>query len=266
MEIDAAEKIIKKSFGKPEDTIEIHVYSLEDTLISSIYGYTDYSFPEGQETSSELIIDFERALNSIGFITGKYKVKLNLHRNKVFNTEEYPFFLKEISPSRTELKITVPDVSNSDLDSAVGSFISELGSSSYFKEFALNFSGDIIVPAVNILLNKEPIAHEILIKTLDPLPQNISKLDKFKIVEEITDGHYIEIDLGEPEVEDDSIELLGPNFKIDTRLNSSKPSSYKNYDELLKYSVTSSYDRLLNKLENYEIPTIASYFLIICVY
>ncbi len=256
LEIDAGEKIIKKSFGKPEDIIEIHIYSLEDTLISSIYNYTDFSFPEGQETSSELIIDFEKALNSIGFISGKYKAKLNLHRNKIYNTEGYPFLLKEISPSRTELKITAPDIHNKSFDAAVNSFISELGSSSYFKEFALNFSGDVVIPAVNILLNKEPIAHEILIKLLDPLPQDISTQDKFKVVEEITDGHYIEIDLGEPEIEDDSIELLGPNFKIDTRLNNSKPSSYKNYDELLKYSVTSSYDRLLNKLENYEIPNI----------
>ena len=256
LEVDAGETIIKKSFGKPEDQIEIHVYSLDDNLISSIYDYTEYSFPEGQETSSELIIDFEKALNSIGFITGKYKAKLNLHRNKIYNTEGYPFLLKEISPSRTELKITAPDIPNSSFDSAVNSFIAELNSSSYFKEFTLNFSGDVLVPCLNILLNKEPIAHEILIKTLDPLPQDISKLDLFKIVEEITDGHFIEIDLGEPEVLDDSIELLGPTFKIDTRLNNSKPSPYRNYDELLKYSITSSYDRLLNKLENHEIPNI----------
>ena len=256
LQIDEAEKTIKRTFGRPEDVIEIHIYNLDDTLISSIYNFTDYTFPEGQETSSELIIDFEKALNEAGFVSGKYKVKLNLHRNKVFNTEEYPFFLKEISPSRTELKITTPDIPNKTLDSAVNSFISELGSSSYFKEFALNFSSDVIIPCVNILLNKEPISHEILIKTLDPLPSNVLKNETFKIIEEITDGTFIEIDLGEPEVEDDSIELLGPNFKIDTRLNNSKPSAYQNYDELLKYSITSSYDRLLNKLENHEIPNI----------
>ena len=48
--------------------------------------------------------------------------------------------------------------------------------------------------------------------------------------------------------------LQGPNFKIDVRINNSIPSSYKNYNELLEYSLTSSYQHLLNQLENKEIP------------
>ena len=62
--------------------------------------------------------------------------------------------------------------------------------------------------------------------------------------------------MGEPELEDNSTPLQGPNFKIDTRLNNSVPSSYKNYDEVLNYSFTSSYQNLLNQLENREIPEI----------
>ena len=49
---------------------------------------------------------------------------------------------------------------------------------------------------------------------------------------------------------------MGPNFKVDIRKNNSIPSAYKTYDELLTYNVSSSYNKLLNKLENHEIPNI----------
>ena len=34
------------------------------------------------------------------------------------------------------------------------------------------------------------------------------------------------------------------------------PSSYKSYDDILSYGITSSYQNLINKLENREIPEI----------
>ena len=45
---------------------------------------------------------------------------------------------------------------------------------------------------------------------------------------------------------------MGPNFRVDTRLLNSVPSAFKNYDDVLTYSVTSSYQSLLQKLENIE--------------
>ena len=257
--LDLGEKIISKTFGRPEDVIELHVYSLSNTLLYSDYNFQDYKFHGGiGNTTSELIIDFEEVLRKNDFTSGKYSVKCNIHRNKIFNPgdEVYPFYLKDISSTRTELKSISQKVDNNLFDSAITRFISELGSSIYFKEFALNFGNDIIIPAINLLLNKDPLKHELVLKTLDPLPPTIIKTLEFKIVEEIVDAFTIVVDLGETEIEDESIELMGPNFNIDTRQNNSIPSAYKTYDELLTYNVTSSYSKLLNKLENKEIPNI----------
>ena len=255
---DLGEKIIKKTFGRPEDVIELHVYSLANNLIYSEYNFQDYAFPENTTTASEIIIDYEEVLRKNGFISGKYSVKFNIHRNKIFNSDPdvYPFYLKDISSTRTELRSTSTRIDNNIFDSAVTRFVSELETSIYFKEFSLNFGNDIIIPAVNILLNREPTSHELLIKTIDPLPNTIKKTSEFKVVEEIVDGFSVVIDLGEPEIEDESTELMGPNFKIDTRKNNSIPSAYKTYDDLLTYNVSSSYNKLLNKLENHEIPNI----------
>ena len=100
------------------------------------------------------------------------------------------------------------------------------------------------------MLNKETLKHELILKTLEPLPSSIKKDTKFKIVEEISDPISITIDLGLAPTEDSSIELMGPNFQIDIRQNSSIPSTFKTYNDILNYNITSSYNHLLNKLEN----------------
>ena len=259
IDLDLGETTIKKTFGRPEDVIELHIYNLSNKILYSDYDFKDYTFPAGSDlTTSELIIDPEEVLKKSGFTSGKYSLKFNVHRNKIFNTDEseYPFYLKTISSTRTELRSISKTTSNNVFDNAINSFISELGSSAYFKEFALNFGEDVVIPAINVLLNKDPLVHELLIKTLDPLPNTIKKATEFKIVEEIVDSFFIEVDLGQLTIEDESIELMGPNFNVDIRQNMSIPSAFKTYDDLLTYNVSSSYDRLLNKLENKEIPNI----------
>ena len=63
-------------------------------------------------------------------------------------------------------------------------------------------------------------------------------------------------DLGSLPPVDTGISLKGPNFKIDTRLNSSVPTAFKSYDDILSTSTTSSYQKLISKLDGYEIPEI----------
>ena len=53
-----------------------------------------------------------------------------------------------------------------------------------------------------------------------------------------------------------TIQLQGPNYNIDTRLLNSVPSQYKTFDTSLEYSLTSSYQHLLQQLENNEVPNI----------
>lgn len=254
-----ASRNIAKTFGRAEDHIEVHIYNQNNQLLISDSNLTDYTVPEGSEgeLTSEIIIDPTSILNSKGYITGKYTLKLNIQRKKVFDTSSNPFTIKEISPSRTEIRVIAPKIINSTFDSSVRSLISDIESSAYFRDFILNFGNDINILGINFLLNKNPSKHEILIKLLDPLPQSIQTQSTFKIVEPIVDPINITVDLGEPIITEEGIKLQGPNFKIDVRLNNSVPSAFKNYNQILDYSLTSSYQNLLNQLENKEIPEIA---------
>ena len=206
--------------------------------------------------SSTLQIDPIKILKDRAYITGKFKITLNIQRNKIFTEEQ--FNIKEISPSRKEIRCIVPNIENVLFDKAISLFISEIESSSYFKDIILNFGKNINVVGINILLNKNPNKHELLIKLLEPLPFSITTKSTFKTTELIIDPLTITVDLGEPEnlLDDIGIVLQGPNFKINVRENNSMPSDYKNYNKLLEYTLTSSYQHLLNQLENKEIPKV----------
>ena len=307
-------QFIDKSFGRPEDVIELHIYDLKDNLLYSEYNFKDYTFantevspstilepttlePAIQDSTakgagdkdyirtgpnnakegywfntgkqqvwvstspspslsegltSELEVNPPLILAARGYTTGKYIIKLNIQRNKILNLTEDPFIIKEISPTRREIKSITPKVDNQKLGPSVNAFIYEMEGSIYFKDFIINFGKDINVAGINILLNKNASKYEVLLKTLDPLPTEIQSRSPFKIAENISDPITYEVNLGEPSIPDISIPLRGPNYKIDIRMQNSVPSCFKNYNELLAYNLTSSYQNLINKLDKNE--------------
>jgi len=247
LDLDISSKIIQTTFGREEDYVELHIQNKAEQLIYSETNFTDYKLDENRNNIS---FNPEEILSDRGYISGDYVLKIHLHRNKIFNSSHFPFSVKEISSTRREIKSISEGVNNKLFDEAILSFILEVESSSYFKEFILNFSEGILIPGINLLLNKDSLKHELILKTSKPLPKNINKETPFKIVEEITDPISINVSLGNPQLTDDSIKLRDPNFQIDTRQKSSLPTAFKTYNDILNYNVTSSYNHLLNKLEN----------------
>ena len=63
---------------------------------------------------------------------------------------------------------------------------------------------------------------------------------KFRIVEDIVEPIEFSIDLGEPDLPEFGIDIKGPNFRIDTRLNDSIPSKYKNFNDFVSNTNSSS--------------------------
>ena len=241
-------KEISTTFGRPEDYVELYIFNDSGQLILTDENFTGYTTElEGNKIVS-INVDAEQVLSERSFYSGKYTLQIRILRNKIFNTAFHPFTVTDVSVSRREIKAVAPEANNELLDIEVENFIREIEASSYFKEFALNFQDGLFRSGINIILNKDPLKHEIIFKTLDPVPDRA--LTTFKIVEELAEPIEIEMDLGGLPVDDDSIELQGPNFQVDTNQYNSIPSEFKNYNEILKYNVTSSYNHLLSKLEN----------------
>ena len=240
-------KTLQTTFGREEDYIELHIKNTAGQLIYSETNFQDYTL---NSLKNIININPEKILKDRGYISGEYVVNLHPFRNKIFNSSHFPFQIKEISTSRREIKSIAEGTNNNLFDEAILNFILEVESASYFKEFVLNFGGGILISGINLMLNKDTLKHELILKTLEALPKSITTNTQFKIVEEISDPIFTIINLGTPPLIDDSIELMEPNFQIDTRQNNSIPSTFKTYNDILNYNITSSYNHLLNKLEN----------------
>ena len=253
-------KIILKSFGRLEDNIELFIYDLHDNILDYDYNFTEYKETSSNNTEDtttgediSLLIDPIPLLKRRGYVNGKYKIVLNFQRTKIFKTDGNPFVVKEISSTRKEIRLISPKIKNGLFRTSIKTLISEIESSSYFKDLVLNFGNNINVLGINFLLNTNPSKYELLVKTLNPLPSSVSSQSSCKLIESIIDPVDIEVDLGESPPQDDTIRLRGPNFNLKVRDHKSLPSDYKNYDQILDYTISSSYNNLMNTLEQDEV-------------
>ena len=80
-------------------------------LLNYIENFRDYTLlePNHEGLSKEIEILPNEVLNKYGYFNGKYNVSINLQRKIFLNTFARSFKLIEISPSRTELLISIVD-------------------------------------------------------------------------------------------------------------------------------------------------------------
>jgi len=251
-------KTLIRKFGRPEDCVELHVYDLNNNLLKSVYNFEDYELPDIDDPQgyfSEIIFNPDKAVRDLGFTSGEYKLRVNFHRRQVANTLENLFYIDTISPSRTELKIKINSEENlSSLLFSTNQYIAELSDNiegvSYFKDFALNLENDVILTGVNFIA-EENATNSFFIKLYEPLPNTLQEKTQFRLVEELTSPIEYTVNLGQlSEITIDSTELRGPNLRIDTRLNSSVPSAYKAYNDILLSDSTNSTNNLLGALSS----------------
>ena len=259
-------KTLIRKFGRPEDCVELHVYNLNNKLLKTVYNFEDYTIPDIEDPQgyfSEIVFNPDKALRDLGFTSGEYKIRVNFHRRKIANSFENTFYIDTISSNRTELKVKIRGDENvSSLAFATNQFIAELSDDvegvSYFKDFAVNLGNDIILTGVNFISNPGD-ANSFLIKLYEPLSNAYNGKIPFRVIEELTNPIEYSVNL-EPssQITIDTTELRGPNLRIDTRLNSSVPSAYKAYNDILQFQSSGSFNNLLGALSS-SIPISIEY-------
>ena len=243
---------IKRRFGKSNDYIELHIHDLGGELLETTPNYQGYSIPDQIENQSNpnltstLFLDPYKHLEDKGYTTGVYNVVCNVHRKKIFSGLQADFKIHEISPSRTELKLTSTQYSKELVKEAFLNYIGEIEESLFNKDFTLNFGNNINVLGINIAYhNIDDVA---LIKLYEPLPSNLEKGAEFWVVEEIIEPLEFKVDLGNNIEYETGIPLKGPNFRIDTRLNDSIPSQFKVYNDFLENTHSASLYNVMSHL------------------
>ena len=248
---------VERKFGRPEDRVEIHISDMNGNLLRSEHTYS--GFNPGSNTqglTNEINIDPLLILNEFNFFTGKYKLTVNILKRKIETSNNLPFRISEISSTRTELKLSSL-FGNTRLDTNSKVFIQQIQNSTYLRDFNLNFENNKILTGVNLDIDKsDPNNFLLLVKTLKPIPDDILLGDALRIDEDIVEPVNLTYDLGSLPPIDTTTPIKGPNFKIDTRLNPKVPTEFKSFNDILSTTTTSSYQKLISKLDGYEIPEI----------
>jgi hypothetical protein len=243
---------IKNSFNVAASKVEFGIYGLDGTLLNFDNNYKNYSLLQknqsaGQPGASILDIDPVKDIIKEGYETGDVKTLYTFSRN-LFDLES-SFFVENISPDRTEIRLLSLNTNEQDLLEYANSIKSKLEEKNYFSEFKVNFGSNLFSLGVNIATEEVDKGRAIVIKLYEPLPNRVVFNSTCTIEEIVSDDILFEVSAKFVEDEIKVPNLKGPNFGIELAYENNQPTEYFNYNELFSYPVTNSYFELYSQFE-----------------
>jgi hypothetical protein len=226
--------------------LELHVYTPDGVYLTgnhnALYSVEANSDASGSVAYNHISIDLNTELETIGISRGQYKVVNNLYDNVIGSFETEKLFLKEISPSRQEVRLNLSSNSPELLKQYLNlrGRIDELNKNDVFDSFVLNFGYNETYQIVNIVTNQVGNYFEILVKLYKPLPDKYVEKTKVWISEEIITSYSDSVILHPKVVAEPTNTLAGPNFDIDEFEKSSVATDFKSWNELLSNNVQTS--------------------------
>ena len=255
--------LILRQFGLTNDYIEQVLYDPAGNLININYNYVNQQIQQtlvsSENTTSEVVINPETDLQQLGYTSGEFKLLYNFFRKKIGNGNANPFYIKEISSDRTEIRVASNNISNSDLQVQVQSLINEIQNTTYYKDFLLNFGDNNLYIAVNVALEQTQPQYSVLFKLYEPLPQSIQVKNQLWVVEKVADP--VEYTLTATQTIDPPIvpQLRSPNFDLDVNNQINQPGPYENINSLLADTSTPFYQKLSGLLDQKSIQIDVDY-------
>lgn len=256
---------INSIFVPEKHSIELHTYSLTGELLQSNHDYRKQSYLQGSETSGEsgasrLTLKPEEDAIELGYTFGGVKLNYNFTNNLFSDTKtDITFFIEEISPDRTEVRLLTTKLTDEELQSIVSNIKTKLDSSSYLSELKLNFKNNKLLTGINIGLQEYRGSESVIIKLYEPLPSEFKIRNTVTVQELISDSVTFEVQSTTIQDEIKVPFLKGPNFNLDLSEENSVPSQYLNYEELLSFPVNNTYRELKSLFEEKSIEVSIDY-------
>ena len=240
-------KTLLRRFGQDNDSIELTIYDINNNIIIRDEQFTDYiPYINPQDSLIDSIdIDYVQVLNDYGLENGQYKLVFSFQRKLLTSGFDRPFIIKEISPSRTEIRFKSNNLDSESFSAVLENLLANFTNNSFVKDINLSFPDGVTSLAVNAQRDVDSG----LIKLYDPLLPSIALNTPFRIYEEVINALEATVDLGTSKTESGGVELRAPNFDVEFNQNYSTPTEFRTYDELLNNgAVTSSFNNLQNYL------------------
>ena len=255
---------INSSFGADNDYMELFIYDQSGQLLDQDYDAFDYypfllNNPQNN-TFSALTLDPERDLKNRGFNRGSLNSQYNFYK-KLFNSQFGTlYWIKEISTSRTELKLASQVLSNESIRDGFNQYQSYIATKNYYPVFYLNFGNNQIVTANNVAYTEDDQGSYLLIKLYEPLPTEFDIKSQLWIVDKVAESVSFDVTIQiEAEETQTANTLRGPNFNVRLNTKNGQTTPYYSYNNLLASPVTSSYQKLLSYYQDKSVDINVDY-------
>ena len=241
---------VNSTYSSTKDFIDLHIYSLEDTLLKSQLNYkgaaqNQAAVEAGTAGASNLQVDPYRDAVRNGFNNGDVVLRYNFFTD-LLNQKPVPtrFYVENISSDRTELQLLTLEIPDANLPALVKGAKTRLANQPYFTDFKINFGKNNIVAALNIDSLAYNEGQSVVVKLYEPLPAGILPKVICTLLESIADSVSFQVETSIQEEEIKVPYIKGPNFDIEIYKDDDNPTEYFNYDELFSFPVTGSYYQL----------------------
>ena len=242
---------INSSFGSEDDYMELFIYDQSGELLDQDYDAFDY-YPyllnnPKNNTFSSLTLEPEKDLRNRGFNRGNLNVQYNFYR-KLFNSQFNTFYwIKEISESRTELKLSSQVLSNASIKEGFAQYQAYISTKNYYPVFYLNFGNNDLVTANNVAYTEDSEGGYLLVKLYEPLPIDFDIKSQLWLVDKVAESVSFDIDIQvQVDSEQNLNSLRGPNYNVRVNSRNGQTTPYYNYNNLLTSPISSSFQKLLS--------------------
>lgn len=240
---------INMSFGDPNDRVELFLYDVNGNLLSSTYdyrGYTPYQIIDPTTGKfDKMLIDPVEDAKTLGYDRGAFNIQYEFHKNLFNSSDLRRFWIKEISPSRTELKLSSQTISDTDIINGYDQYQAYISLKNYYPDFYLNLGNNDQLIAINAATVTDDSGTYLLVKLYEPLPFDYDLKTQLWIYDNISDSVSYDVEIQiQAEVSSTENSLRGPNFNVRIGEKNTQTTPYYNYTSLLASPVTSSYRQL----------------------
>jgi hypothetical protein len=242
---------VTSSFITSTDYVEYFIYDGNNTLLTGSqlvdYTFTDDAGIIASGGYATMDIDPSATLVANGFDVGVYNIVYNFFQNELGSNPTASFYIKDISPDRTELRLSSNFISGSTILETYPEFSAQLASSSFFDGFYLNFGDNKIVIAVNSQLE----GTDVLIKLYEALPEQFVVKSTCWVVTKVADPIAYNVSFLSEIVPlaNNIIFLQGPNTNLQIQDEINNSTEFKSYAELVGTTLTSSFQQVQSLLE-----------------